>query len=192
MQTSIVLEQLLNDAPPDRISVGWIVDRLKGRSFGFVMLVLAIAGLVPGFASVSGFLLAVPALQMLMGREALVLPGFLCRRSASAASFEKWVHRLVPIFAAIERVIRPGKTDHVRMFTRVIGAIDFALALAIIVPVPFAYIPPTLAVILISFAQIEASLILLVLAFAVAAAATLFVAGISLTVLKIGLALTGL
>lgn len=192
MQTSAALEHLLKDAPPDRISVGWIAGHLKDRSFGFVMLVLAIAGLAPGIASVSGFLLAVPAIQMMLGREALILPRFLSERSAPTAGFAKWVRRLIPVFAGIERIVRPGKTDHVGKFTRIIGAVDLALAIAIIVPVPFAYIPPTLAIILISFAQIESSVFLLVLAFGAGAVAILFVAGVSLTVLKLGLALTGL
>jgi len=192
MQTSAALEQLLKDAPADRISVGWIADHLKDRSFGFVMLALAIAGLAPGIASASGFLLAVPATQMILGRDALILPRFLAERSASTAGFGKWVRRIIPVFAAIEGIVRPGKTDRIGKFTRLIGAVDLALAIAIIVPVPFAYIPPTLAIILISFAQIESSVFLLAMAFGVAAVAILFVAGVSLTVLKIGLALAGL
>jgi len=191
MQTSAALEQLLKDAPPDRISVGWIAEHLKDRSFGFVMLVLAIAGLAPGIASASGFLLAVPAFQMVLGRDALVLPRFLSERSASTAGFSKWVRRLIPLFANVERIVSSEKTGAAGKFTRIIGAVDLALALAIIMPVPFAYIPPTLAIILISFAQIESSVFLLALAFGVAAVAILFVAGVSLTVLKIGLSLAG-
>jgi hypothetical protein len=192
MQTSQALERLLADAPPDRISVGWIADRLRNRSFGFVMLVLAIAGLAPGIASVSGFLLALPALQMMMGREALVLPRLLAARSASTAGFAKWVRWLIPFFARLERTVQPGPGGSVQNFTRLVGAVDLALAVAIIVPVPFAYIPPTLAIILISFAQIEDSVFLLALSFGVAAVAILFVALASLTVLKFLLALTGL
>ena len=192
MQTSAALTRLLDDAPPDRISAGWIAAHLQNRSFGFVMLVLGLAGLAPGIASVSGFLLAVPALQMIAGRDALVLPDFLATRSASTPSFAKWVRRAIPVFAAIERVVPPRAPLQSVLLTRLIGVVDLLLALAIIAPVPFAYIPPTLAIILISFAQIEDSIVLLVLALIFAMASIFFVMVISWTALMFLLRVVGL
>ncbi|MGN6517317.1 MAG: exopolysaccharide biosynthesis protein [Rhizomicrobium sp.] len=192
MQTSQALARLLDEAPTDRISAGWIAEHLKDRSFGFVMLVLAIAGLVPGIASVSGFLLAVPALQMIAGRHVLALPRALAERSIATAGFARWMRRLIPFFARLERIFPSGAGERVQQFTRFIGAVDLCLALAIIVPVPFAYVPPTLAIALISFAQIEDSFILLAIALGAAFIAILFVAFVSAAVLKLVLAATGL
>lgn len=185
MQTSQALAQLLDNAPSDRISAGWIANHLRDRSFGFVMLVLAIAGLVPGIASVSGFLLAIPALQMIAGRAALTLPDVLAERSMAAAEFARWIRRLIPFFARLERVFPSGTHARSQRLTRLIGAVDLCLAVAIIVPVPFAYVPPTLAIALISFAQVEDSLFLLSVSFGVAFIAVLFVAFASAAVLKL-------
>ena len=192
MQTSQALERLLDGAPPDRISVGWIASQLESRSFGFLMLVLALAGLAPGIASVSGFLLAIPALQMIAGRKALVLPQFLSKRSASTPSFAGWVRRMIPVFAAVERIVPAGAHGRLAGATRLIGVIDLLLAIAIIMPVPFAYIPPTLAIIAISFAQIEDSVALLATAFAIAVVAIFFVGLVSWEVLEFLLHLIGL
>ena len=192
MQTSQALERLLEEAPTGRISVGWIAAQLESRSFGFLMLVLALAGLAPGIASVSGFLLAIPALQMTAGRKALVLPQFLSGRSASTASFARWVRRMIPVFAAVERVVPVSAHGRLSGATRLIGIVDLLLALAIIMPVPFAYIPPTIAIVAISFAQIEDSVALLAIAFALAALAIFFVGLVSWEVLEFLLRLVGL
>jgi hypothetical protein len=192
MQTSQALERLLDGAPPDRISVGWIASQLESRSFGFLMLVLALAGLAPGIASVSGFLLAIPSLQMIADRKALVLPQFLSKRSASTPGFAGWVRRMIPVFAAIERIVPAGAHGRLAGATRLIGVIDLLLAIAIIMPVPFAYIPPTLAIIAISFAQIEDSVALLATAFAIAVVAIFFVGLVSWEVLEFLLHLIGL
>lgn len=192
MQTSQALKRLLKDAPPDRISVGWIAAQLESRSFGFLMLVLALAGLAPGIASVSGFLLAIPSLQMIAGRQTLALPQFLAVRSAATPGFAKWVRRMIPVFAAIERVVPASAHARLARATRLIGVIDLVLAIAIIMPVPFAYIPPTLAIIAISFAQIEDSVALLAIAFGIAALAVFFVGLVSWEVLEFLAHLIGL
>ena len=43
--TSIVLTQLLEDLPQDHVNLAWLVGRLQNRSFGLVMLLLALVGL---------------------------------------------------------------------------------------------------------------------------------------------------
>jgi hypothetical protein len=182
MRTSQALAQLLKDASRDRIEIGWIANRLEGRSFGFFMLVLAFAGLAPGIASISGFLLALPALQMLAGRNRLTLPRSLAARSADSGSFARWINRMIPVFAWIEALVPAGARHGIQRFTRLIGALDLLLALAIIVPVPFAYIPPTLAIMALSFAQIEDSALLLAIACMIALAALLFVGTVSFEV----------
>lgn len=192
MRTSRALTQLLAEAPRERIEIGWIASQLEGRSFGFFMLVLAFLGLAPGIASVSGFLLAVPALQMLAGRDTLTLPGFLANRSADSASFARWIHRMIPVFARIEMAVPSAAGRGILRFTRLIGALDLLLALAIIVPVPFAYIPPTLAIMALAFAQIEDSIILLTVACGIAVAALLFVALVSVEVVALLLHAIGL
>lgn len=68
--TSVILEGLLHDAPNDQVTLNWIIDHLGARSFGIIMLIIALVGLAPGGSPFIGILLAVPAFQMMMARPA--------------------------------------------------------------------------------------------------------------------------
>src|SRR5438094_330384 len=72
--TSVVLAQLLADLPQDHVSLAWLTGRLQKRSFGLVMLLLALVGLLPGVGIFIGVLLAFPAIQMVLGRETPAVP----------------------------------------------------------------------------------------------------------------------
>ena len=78
--TSAVLEELLRDAPPDYVTIAWLIGSLHKRSFGLVMLLIALVGLVPGVSVFIGILLGFPALQMILGQESPSLPRFIARR----------------------------------------------------------------------------------------------------------------
>jgi hypothetical protein len=58
--TSVVLEELFRDAPPDYVTIAWLIGRLHKRSFGLVMLLIALVGLVPGVSVFIGILLGFP------------------------------------------------------------------------------------------------------------------------------------
>lgn len=61
--TSRVFDRLLDDAPLDEITLAWIMERLEQRSFGILMLVMALVGLVHGASTVIGALLVLPAVM---------------------------------------------------------------------------------------------------------------------------------
>lgn len=71
---SVVLQGLLDKAPADHFTLAWLLDHLHGRSFGFMVLILALIAMVPGISMVAGVLLMVPALEMIAGRVAPVFP----------------------------------------------------------------------------------------------------------------------
>ena len=76
--TSAVLEQLFRDAPPDYVTIAWLIGSLHKRSFGLVMLLIALVGLVPGVGIFTGVLLGFPALQMMLRQESPKPPAFHC------------------------------------------------------------------------------------------------------------------
>src|SRR5690242_19666272 len=75
--TSRVLDALLDEATADRVSLGWLMDRLGERSFGIVLLLLAFLAFMPGVSPVAGILLMVPAFQMMRAHAGPVFPGRL-------------------------------------------------------------------------------------------------------------------
>jgi hypothetical protein len=172
--TSEVLARLVANAPADTVSLGWIAAQLRGRSFGMLTLVMAVAGLAPGIASVSGFLLAIPAIQLLLGREAFTLPKSLAARSISTPKFARICGWITPVLRWTETFSRPRLQMPHGITNRIVGAIELALAVTITFPFPFAYIVPTLAIIVISLAYLEEDGVLLWVGFAAAFAALCF------------------
>jgi hypothetical protein len=105
--TSVVLEALLRDAPPDHVTIAWLVTRLHKRSFGLVMLLIALVSLVPGPSAFLGILLAFPALQMILGQESPSLPRFIALRRIPTPKIARLVRRAIPLLRRLETIIHP-------------------------------------------------------------------------------------
>jgi hypothetical protein len=153
--TSAVLARLLAEAPPDYVSLAWLIGRLHARSFGLVMLLLALVSLLPGAGILAAILLAFPAVQMMLGRDSPSLPRFLSSRRISTRHIASLVTRVVPVLERMEAVIHPRLPTPFEATKRVTGLIVFLLAATFISPVPFSQIIPALVVMLISFAYLE-------------------------------------
>src|SRR4051812_49341033 len=72
--TSVVLQQLHDQAPTDYFTLGWLMGSLHKRSFGIIMLLLAIVAMAPGVSIIAGLLLMIPAFQMAVGKPAPIFP----------------------------------------------------------------------------------------------------------------------
>jgi hypothetical protein len=55
---------------PSADTAGWLMHSLHKRSFGIIMLLLALVAIVPGLSIVAGLLLMIPAFQMITGTAA--------------------------------------------------------------------------------------------------------------------------
>ncbi len=166
--TSNILEGLLRDAPSD-VTLEWIVANLRERSFGIVMLLIALAGLVPGLSPVVGILLAIPAIQMILGRSEPLVPRRLAARRISRARLRRILKRLIPVVKRLERFIRPRWTTPFEMTKRAVGFVILLLGATLLVPVPLSNIIPALAIMLLAFAFLEEDGLLLCIALAAAA-----------------------
>ena len=105
--TSELLGDLLNEAPPDFVTLAWLIGRLGERSFGMIMLVIGLVALVPGVSMLVGLLLAVPAVQMMLARESPVFPRFVAERHLPTPQIARVVKRIIPLLRRIEKVIHP-------------------------------------------------------------------------------------
>jgi hypothetical protein len=144
------------------------MDRLGDRSFGIVLLLLALLGLLPGVSALAGVLLAVPAVQMILARPGPVFPRRISARLFEARRLARVVHRIVPVLRFMERFIRPRWATPFQATKRVVGGVVLLLAASLLAPIPLSNIPPALVTGLIAFAYLEEDGVLLGIALAVA------------------------
>jgi Exopolysaccharide synthesis, ExoD len=72
--TSAVLQQLHDEVPADHFTLGWLMHSLRKRSFGIIMLLLALVAIVPGLSIVAGLLLMIPGVPDDRGQTCSGLP----------------------------------------------------------------------------------------------------------------------
>jgi len=166
--TSVVLEDLLSRAPADYVTLDWLIGELHERSFGFVMLLMALVALIPGGSTFIGFLLVYPALQMILARPSPTLPRFIAWRRISTPRLAGVAHRAAAALKRVEKFIRPRWRTPFQTTKRVIGVVVLLLAPTLIWPFPFSHIIPALVVMLISLAYLEEDGVLLCIALAAA------------------------
>jgi len=166
--TSLVIENLLRKAPGDFVTLDWLVGELRERSFGIVMLVMALVALIPGGSTFVGFLLAYPAIQMILARPGPTLPAFIAERRVATARVAGVFGRATPVLKWLERFVRPRWQTPFEATKRVVGVVVLALAPTLIWPFPFSHVIPSLVIGLLSLAYLEEDGVLLCVALAAA------------------------
>ncbi len=168
LATSTILERLLDDAPRSHVTLNWLIDNLGARSFGIVMLLIGLVGLVPGASPLIGVLLAYPAIQMVMARPAPVLPGIIARQRIETPRLARLIERLIPVLHRLERVVRPRWRTPFEATKRVVGFVILLLGITLLAPIPFSQIIPALVIMLLAFAFLEEDGMLLCIALSAA------------------------
>lgn len=166
--TSVVLQDLVVGAPDGSMPLTLLLSRLRGRSFGFVMLVLGVVALVPALSPVAGVLLLWPAIQMLAAREAPTLPRWLSCRRVPTARLALFTNRVVPVLRWLETILQPRWRTPSQTTKRVVGGVVLLLGLTLLAPVPFSQVLPALVIILIALAYLEEDGLALTVAIAAA------------------------
>jgi hypothetical protein len=72
--TSAVQQRLHDELPANHFTLGWLMHSLRKRSFGIIMLLLALVAIAPGLSIVAGLLLMIPAFQMIVSKPTPDLP----------------------------------------------------------------------------------------------------------------------
>jgi|tagenome__1003787_1003787.scaffolds.fasta_scaffold20543229_2 hypothetical protein len=164
--TSVVLDNLLRDAPQGTVTLSWLTDRLGDRSFGIILVFLAVLGLLPGVSAVAGILLLVPAFRMIMAHTGPVFPRRVSARHVDTRRLARMIRRIVPVLRYLERIVRPRWTTPFEATKRVVGAIVLLLGISLLAPIPFSNIPPACMIVLIAFAYLEEDGVLLAISLA--------------------------
>lgn len=156
---SDVLAAFRADLPPGRVTLGDLIDALGDRSFGSIMLALAMPTIMPVPLGVS-VLFDLPILffsaQLTLGRGAVGLPRWLLRRSLDPATAGRLLDSVLPRLRLLERALKP-RLLHLTTPERErrLGVICFLLAMIAIVPLPLTGWLPGFGLVLISLGLIE-------------------------------------
>ncbi|MBL0934947.1 MAG: exopolysaccharide biosynthesis protein [Rhizobiaceae bacterium] len=125
----VVLDTIADAGDGKRVSVEDIVHEIGDDAFGPLMLIPALVAVtpasgIPGLTATCGLIIALVAFQMVIGRKALWLPGFLLRRTMPRAKLD----------TARDWLARPA-----RIVDRLTGK-----RLSFLVKPPFSVIPATI------------------------------------------------
>ena len=153
---SEILQQLHDGAPPDHFTLGWLMNGLRGQSFGVVMLLLAVLAIAPGVCLVPALLLMIAASQMIAGRPTPVFPRWLAARPLPTRHLGAIVQRAVPVMRHLERAIHPRWPVPSVAARCLVGiAVILLSARLILAPFPLSNILPALVMVLILLAWLE-------------------------------------
>jgi hypothetical protein len=169
LPASIVLQRLSDEAPADYFTLGWLMDSLHQRSFGMIMLLLALVATVPGISLVGSLTLVIPALQMIMGRPAPIFPRRLAARPFPVHRLTALVQRAVPVLRFLEKMSHPRWRMPPQATKRLVGIVVMILSIPLIFsPIPLSGIVPALVIGLISLAYLEEDGLLLLIGLLIA------------------------
>ena len=162
---SVLLQRLHDEAPTGHFTLGWLMGRMHKRSFGLVMLLLAVVAIAPGVSIVAGLLLMIPAFQMIAGQPAPVFPRRIAVRPLPTRHLAALVQRAVPVLRYLEKFIHPRWSTPLQATKRLVGAIVMLLNITLLfTPVPVSNVVPALVIALISLAYLEEDGLLLSIA----------------------------
>ena len=160
--SSRVLEDLLDQAPADHFTLGWLMSTLHQRSFGIVILFLGLLATAPIGSTVPGLVIAVVAVQMIAGRCELVFPRFITARSLPTRYLFRLGGRAIPVLRYLEKAVHPRLPTAFEAAKRFVGVMVLLLTAALLLtPVPLSNIAPAIVIALISLAYIEEDGVLL-------------------------------
>ncbi len=161
---SEVLVQMLDSLPPDRFTLHWLSNYLQRRSFGLIVLILALVAMIPGVSYVAGLLLFAPAIEMVAGKSTPNFPGRIANYPLPTHHLALAVRRTLPALRYLERIIRPRWQLPVATTKRLMGIAVFLLtALLLLTPLPFIQVVPGIIIVILSVAYLEDDGLLLLL-----------------------------
>lgn len=143
----------------DAVSIGTILSELGDRSFGWTILLFSLVNLVPlpiGSNMVTSLPLLLLTGQMALGLPHVGLPGVITRRRVPRNGVRRTVIRLRPLLRPLEKIMRPRRLWLFQpQSERGIGALLFAVSVALFLPIPFSGYIPAIALLVTSLGLVE-------------------------------------
>jgi hypothetical protein len=162
---SVVLQGLHDKMPADHFTLGWLMHSLHKRSFGIILLVIALVAVAPGLSIIAGLLLMIPAFQMIAGKPGPVFPDRIATHSLPTRQLAAVVQRSIPVLRFLEKVVHPRWHTPLEPTKRLVGTFVVMLSATLVfIPIPLSNVVPASLIVLISLAYLEEDGVLLSIA----------------------------
>jgi hypothetical protein len=195
--TSDVLLRLVRDFPGERLTMGDVVAALEDRTFGLLMLLLALPNCppmpgIPFVSTITGTPLAFFAGQLALGHPTPWLPARLLRRSIGRAELLRVLETVAPYVRRLERLLKhrlpllatgPGE--------RAAAGVAFVLAVILALPIPGGNLLPAWAIAFFALGIVERDGVCIVIGgvltvIALAVVAVVLLLGVKMAIYLIG------
>jgi len=161
-----VLQEVIRQAPAEYVTVGWLTSTLHRHSFGIIMLSLGLLATTPVGSTVPGLILAVMAVQLIVGRAEPVFPHFIMTRRLPTKQLLRLGGRAIHFLKYLERAVHPRWPMIFEVAKRAIGVMVLLLTVVLLLtPVTLSNVAPAMVISLISLAYVEEDGLLLSAAF---------------------------
>ena len=157
---SQILENIAKNWDEETITLNGLMDYLGDRSYGLMIVLLAVPNLlpvsVPGISIILGIVIMSMCTQMWRNYEHPILPKIVADKEVPFEPFAQVIYRSLPIFRFAEKLLKPR---HSFMFSRkaekIIALVIFFAAFTMMLPVPLGNPPPASCLILLALGLIE-------------------------------------
>jgi hypothetical protein len=164
--SSRVLQEVIRQAPAEYVTVGWLTSTLRRHSFGIIMLSLGLLAMTPVGSTVPGLILAVMAVQLIVGRAEPVFPHFIMTRRLPTKQLLRLGDRAIHVLKYLEKAVHPRWPMIFEVAKRAVGVMVLLLTVVLLItPVPLSNVAPATVISLISLAYIEEDGLLLSVGF---------------------------
>lgn len=155
-RTSDVILALAERAKLPDVTIRTLSERLGDRTFGMLLVLVAIFNVVPFVSALAGLLVVSLGLQMSFGMRRAWLPRWVLDHQLPAEKVRAALLVFEPKVRAIERYVRPRwQFTEAPIVDRMNGLVIALLGVIIALPVPFANMVPAIVVIVMGLGLME-------------------------------------
>ncbi|HAS6141704.1 TPA: exopolysaccharide biosynthesis protein [Vibrio vulnificus] len=155
-RTSDVIVELINQAQSPGITLRNLTDRLGDRTFGMLLMLIALFNVLPLVSIIGGILIATLGLQMILGRRKAWLPSVILDRELPNEKVQAILRTFEPKVRKLEEYIYPRiQYMEAPVVDQVNGCIILLLGLLISLPFPFTNIAPAFVVMIMGLGLME-------------------------------------
>ena len=172
IRTSALVVETLQALDGTKVSIGSLMTQFQRRSYGGVLLILALLAIIPGISVFAGIAMIVPSFQLFIGLPNPVFPDFIQQRKIGIAGLQKWGIRISVWVERLENLVVPRwPMLSNKLAQKLIGLVILFLALVVAIPFPLSNFLPALATICFALGLLERDGLMIMLAFTISIAA---------------------